>query len=286
MSAPVRLPAVAGAFYPEDGAALTREIERCFMDPRGPGELPARHRDPERYIRAAIVPHAGYVYSGPIAALAYHAIARERPPESVLFLGVNHHGRGPAAALSESIWNTPLGPVPPEPTLLSALDRPPLVRDESAHAREHSIEVQLPFLLYVLPHPRCVAISVSFASLDSLELVAGAIRQAIRGRDVLLMASTDFSHYVPEFQARQLDELALKAIETRSARSLYDTVVKHDISMCGIAPTTVALAVLEGEDLKVKRLRWGHSGEVETMARVVGYASLLFESETPLPRSG
>jgi MEMO1 family protein len=284
MTETARPPAVAGQFYPADGAALAREVERCFLDPRGPGRLPSRRREAGRRIVAAIVPHAGYQYSGAVAAHAYARIAAERAPESVLVLGVDHHGMSHGAALSARPWETPIGPTAIDPALLRALEHEPVAVDERAHALEHSIEVQLPFLEYVLPHPRFVPLEVAFASFESLTRVADVVRSAIAGRDVLLIASTDFSHYVPPKTAERLDRLAIDAILSGDARRLYDTVVEHEISMCGVAPTTVLLAALAGRNLRRELLRWGHSGEVASMREVVGYASIVL-SEDDTPRS-
>jgi MEMO1 family protein len=273
-----RPPAVAGQFYEGDGAALARQLESCFTDARGPGTLPTRQRSPERKVRAAVVPHAGYVYSGAIAAHAYRLIAADRPPESVLVLGVDHHGASRGASLSARPWLTPLGPTPVDRELVAALRKPPVDVDEEAHAREHSIEVQLPFLEYVLPHPRFVPLEVGFGPYSFLEEVANVVRSAIEDRDVLLIASTDFSHYVAPAVADRLDHMAIEPILASDARGLYDTVTRNDISMCGVAPTTVLLAALTGSNLRPRLLRWGHSGEVEKMREVVGYASIVFES--------
>jgi AmmeMemoRadiSam system protein B len=278
MDSRTRPPAVAGQFYAATGAALAHQVESCFLSDRGPGALPTRHRAPDRRIRAAIVPHAGYEFSGPIAALAYSAIAGERPPESVLILGVDHHGAGSGPSLSALPWMTPLGPTPIDAPLRTALTRPPLEVVESAHALEHSIEVQLPLLEYVLPHPRFVPLQIPFDSLAELARVGRVVAEAIRGRDTLILASTDFSHYLPARVAERLDRVAIDAILTRDARLLYETVAAHDISMCGIAPTTVLLQALAEESLRPRLLRWGHSGEATPMRDVVGYASLLFES--------
>jgi hypothetical protein len=162
--------------------------------------------------------------------------------------------------------------------LVRALAKPPLEVDEEAHRQEHSIEVQLPFLEYVVPRPKFVALQVRFGSFDSLLKIARVVRAATSGRDVLLLASTDFSHYVPARTAERLDRLAIEAILARDPRLLYDTVAENDISMCGIAPTTVLLAVLADEPLSVRLLRWGHSGEAQPMREVVGYASIALES--------
>jgi MEMO1 family protein len=278
-----RTPAVAGQFYEADGAALARQIESCFRDPRGPGDLPARHRLPPRSLRAAVVPHAGYAFSGAIAARVYALVATQPPPETVLILGVDHYGLGNGPALSDRNWETPLGPTAVDHELVRALAHRPIAVDEDAQGREHSIEVQLPFLEYSLPHPRFVALQVPFAPYDELVRTALVVRAAIAERDVLLLASTDFSHYVPPATAERLDRLAIDGILARDPRSLYDTVEEHDISMCGIAPTTVLLAALADEPLECRLLRWGHSGEVQPMREVVGYASLALETEPSDP---
>jgi AmmeMemoRadiSam system protein B len=277
-----RAPAVAGQFYEEESVALTQQIESCFQSDRGPGRLPTRHRTADRHIRALVVPHAGYAYSGPIAALAYAAVAAERPPRSVLILGVDHHGSGVPAAVSDVDWMTPLGPAEVDHDLVRALARGPIEVDEASHAPEHSLEVQVPFLQYVLPRPRFAGLMVRYGPLSFLKEVAEVVRSALAGRDLLLIASTDFSHYVTPEQARTLDDLAIQEILRRDAARLYRTVEEHDISMCGIAPTTVLLAALADESLSCRLLRWGHSGEAEPMAQVVGYASLLLESKEPL----
>ncbi|MGD0588320.1 MAG: AmmeMemoRadiSam system protein B [Thermoplasmata archaeon] len=283
MSTSPRQPAVAGQFYEGDGAALAHQLESCFTDARGPGTLPTRQRSTGRKVRAAVVPHAGYVFSGPIAAHAYRLIAADRPPESVLVLGVDHYGASRGASLSERPWLTPLGPTPVDDGLVAALRKPPVEVDEEAHRREHSIEVQLPFLEYVLPHPRFVPLEIGFGPYSFLEEVANVVRAATQDRDVLLIASTDFSHYVAPATAKRLDHMAIAPILAGDPRGLYDTVTRNDISMCGIAPTTVLLAALAGSGLKPRLLRWGHSGEVEKMRDVVGYASIVFESADERP---
>ncbi|MCI4353414.1 MAG: AmmeMemoRadiSam system protein B [Thermoplasmata archaeon] len=278
-----RHPAVAGQFYPSDGAALTQVIEQTFLDRRGPGHLPVRHRSVDRRIRAAVVPHAGYVYSGAIAAHAFAAIAAERAPSTVLLLGVNHAARGAPAALSGRDWLTPLGRVPVDRDLVRALDHRPIEVDETAHAREHSIEVELPYLQYVVPFPRFAALTISMGPVGFLADVAAVVRQATLGRDVLLIASTDFSHYISAAEAQRKDRLALEPLLKRDPHGLYSTVVEQEISMCGIAPTTVLLFATQDEPLDARLLRWGHSGEAESMNEVVGYASALLESRVPLP---
>jgi MEMO1 family protein len=271
----LRPPAVAGQFYEADGRRLAHQIESCFTDPRGPGRLPPHQRSRPRRIRAAIVPHAAYPYSGPIAAHAYEAIAAEEPPTTVLILGVDHHG-GPVRAATSSVdWLTPLGPVEIDNDVVGQLARPPIEINESVQALEHSIEVQLPFLQYVLPHPRFVPLMVRYGSYETLHQIALVVRSVVAARpDILVMASTDFSHYVPPSEADRLDHLAISEILRTDPKGLYSTVARHDISMCGIAPTTVLLDALENESLLPNLLRWGHSGEATPMPDVVGYAAI------------
>ncbi len=278
-----RRPAVAGQFYAGDGAELARQVEACFTDPRGPGDLPAPHRAATRAVRAAVVPHAGYPYSGAIAAHAYARIAADRPPESVLVLGVDHHGVSRGASLSDRAWLTPLGPTAVDHEFVRALAHSPIEVDEAAHALEHSIEVQLPFLEYVLPKPKFVALEVGFGPYEFLEEVAAVVRDALRDRDVLVLASTDFSHYVPVRTADRLDHLAIAQVLARDARGLYETVRRNDISMCGIAPTTVMLAATRDWPVSARLLRWGHSGEVSDTREVVGYAALTLEADGVVP---
>ena len=278
-----RPPAVAGQFYPSDGRELARQIEACFTDPRGPGKLPPHRRSSRRKVVAAVVPHAGYIYSGAIAAHVYARVAAERPPRSVLVLGVDHHGAGRGAALSSRAWLTPLGPTAIDAELVRALTRGPVEVDEAAQAREHSIEVQLPFLEYVLPKPKFVPLQVRFGPYRFLQQVAEVVREATADGDVLLLASTDFSHYVPAEEARRYDRMAIDAILARDPARLYDVVERERISMCGIAPTTVLLSALAGRPLVPTLLRWGHSGEVEPMTEVVGYAALVLEEPDPAP---
>lgn len=271
-----RPPAVAGSFYPRTRENLLSAIEGAFLDPRGPGSLPDRRaKRKERTLLAGVVPHAGYMYSGAIAAHFYRKVADMRPPETVLVLGVNHHGLGGLFSLSDENWETPLGVVPTDRELLKALNRPPLDVDGPAHRREHSIEVELPFLQYLWGEKlRIVALQVTFTERSLLEEVGALIRETIRGKDVLLLASSDLSHYLPPSEARHWDGIAIESLLSLAPEKLYDTVVRNDISMCGIAPVTVLLAALRGSGGHAQLLQQGTSGDVEPMDTVVGYASV------------
>lgn len=276
----VRPPAVAGSFYPQDPASLRSAIENSFLGKRGPGTVPRAggHTGMDRRVIAGVVPHAGYVYSGPVAAHFYGRVSKERPPKTILLLGVNHHGVGGLFSLSDEDWRTPLGTVPTDRELLAALARPPLTIDGPAHHLEHSIEVEIPFLQYLWPESlSIVALQVSFSELSLLKEVGRIVAEAVASKDVLLIASTDFSHYLPPEEAHTLDGKAHDALLTLSPDRLYRTVVTQNISMCGIAPTTVLLAALEDSHVNARLLARGTSGDAEPMETVVGYASFSLE---------
>lgn len=280
-----RTPVVAGTFYPRDPSALRAQLDACFLDPRGPGRLPGSAPRTAPSVRAAVVPHAGYMYSGPLAARAYAEIADDPPPSTVLVLGADHHGGG-GAALSDIPWSTPLGNVEVDHRGVERLARPPVRVNEPAHDREHSIEVQLPFLQRILPLPRVIALQIEFGPFEYLREIGRIVREGIRGQDVVLLASSDFSHYVPADEAERIDRRAIAPILARDARRLFEVVVGERISMCGIAPTTVMLVALEDEPLEAELLRWGHSGEAAPMEEVVGYATIVLRTVGASPGGG
>jgi MEMO1 family protein len=278
----VRRPAVAGAFYPAQASSLQAQIAECFEGARGPGEVPRGPTDPRkpRRILAGVAPHAGYVFSGPVAAHLFARLARERPPATILILGVNHHGLGSRFAISDEAWSTPLGEVAPDLELVRALARGPVDLDPGAHRREHSIEVEVPWLQSIYPEGsfRLVALQVTFAPFVQLEELGRHIRRTIAGRDVLLLASSDLSHYLPRAEGRRADDRALDPLVRMDPEGLYRRVVSEDISMCGIAPTTALLCALAGTPAKAELVARGDSADAEPMNEVVGYASVLISS--------
>lgn len=277
-----RVPAVAGTFYAREARALKAQVAECFEPPRGPGPLgPVDGKRGPRRLVAAMVPHAGLIYSGPIAAHLYRELADQAVPPTVLILGVNHHGLGSPLALSEETWRTPLGEVESDLDLVRALEGGPIVRDSAAHRHEHSIEVQLPFLQTIYPAGsfKLVALQVSFLPLGELREAGRRVAKALKGRDVLALSSSDLSHYLPLAETRHLDRLALDALGTLDPQTLCDTVVERDISMCGIAPTTVLLEAVAGRRLRAQIVAVGTSADAEPMDRVVGYASVAFRAQ-------
>jgi len=261
-----RTAAVAGAFYPDNPAALRRLIG-SLVNPTAKA-FPAR---------AVIAPHAGYVYSGAVAGAVYSSVIL---PEQVVILAPAHRPQKPVFAVcTEGAWETPLGTVAVASDLAEMiLSRcPAMVSAPEAHANEHSLEVQIPFLQYFRKSLSLVPINVSSrASYDQLsgagEAIAGAIRDL--GREVLVIASTDMSHYLPAARAKALDQMAIDRILALDPRGLVETVFDREISMCGVLPTAAAIvAAVSLGATRAELIAYATSGDVTGDDReVVGYA--------------
>src|SRR5437867_6930571 len=189
----MRYPAVAGAFYERSKEGLLRQIRECYTHPLGPGRVPSV-RAGERRILGLVVPHAGYVYSGPVAAHAYAALAADGWPSSFVILGPNHHGAGAPLAVTNHDWQTPLGIARVDSDVYAGLAKPPLEDDIRSHRDEHSIEVQLPFLQQLHESVRFVPICMAFQEYELASEVGRLVADAVSGADVTLIASSDFTH--------------------------------------------------------------------------------------------
>jgi AmmeMemoRadiSam system protein B len=264
-----RFPAVAGRFYPESPAKLKTQLEEYLKD------SPSEKLQPI----AVFAPHAGYIYSGKIAGDIYKQIV---PPQSAFVLCPNHSGKGPRISVwGRGQWETPLGSVPVDEELanqfiLSARGEARL--DREAHLLEHAIEVQVPFLLAINPNIRIVPITLGPLRMDSVDVVAQALAETLKkipDKKILIVASTDMSHFLSGDQAKACDEPALKAIERMDAAGLYQTVVEKDISMCGFIPTTAAMLAAKALGAKESKLvSYGNSGDASgDYRRVVAYAA-------------
>ena len=264
----VRRPAVAGYFYPKKADEL-RSMIKGLVDLRAKKEK----------ARAVVSPHAGIIYSGPVAGAVYSSVIL---PERFVILGPSHRGqRSVFGIMNKGSWQTPLGEVPLDSELAESMLRlSPLIKvEERAHAEEHSLEVQLPFLQFLRPEfsivPVCVSPAADYPALEELgRALAGAIRES--GQDVLVVASTDMSHYVSQETAKKKDALAIERIVALDARGLYEVVHEKDISMCGFQPTTAAvLAAKELGAVRADLVRYMTSGEASgDFDQVVGYAGL------------
>jgi AmmeMemoRadiSam system protein B len=264
----LRRPAVANQFYPGSPAELEKMIASLLPEPTI-NKKPAL---------AVMSPHAGYVYSGDLAAqtLGYVQI-----PETVIILGPNHHGRGALVAVSLCSWDMPNGIVPIDTStaeqLISASVH--IVADESAHLNEHSLEVQVPFLQALQPKLSLVPICVSHISYQVCTEVAQALSTLIGNseKSLLILASTDMSHFESRSSASRKDNIALQRITSFDPEGLYRVVLKEQISMCGFIPVTIAL--LAAQNLGGRRaeiIGYSDSGVISgDTDRVVGYAGVV-----------
>jgi AmmeMemoRadiSam system protein B len=277
----VRPAAVAGSFYPAEAGELKELLEECFVSsPLGPGE--ARIASPS--LVGGMVPHAGYAYSGPCAAHLYASL--DKNIRQVILLGVNHRGRGTNAALSPAeFWQTPLGRVPIDRELGRQLKARIdfLSEDDRPHREEHSIEVELPFLQSVLGEFAFVPLSLSYLTLEECRRLGEAIARLYEaktgaGEKILLLASSDLSHYLSPKETLRLDRMALEKILALDPAGLLETVEENNISMCGVIPTAVLLFAANALGAKQARLlKHCHSGDTASMREVVGYASVAVE---------
>jgi len=268
----IRQPAVAGVFYPADPASLGDMVER--LSPQ------TAHRHD---LLACIAPHAGYVYSGGVAGRIYGHL---RVPRRVVLLGPNHTGHGTAIAVApEDSWHTPLGALPLDrelrTTLLAAFPR--AREDASAHLREHSLEVHLPFLQVARPDVTVLPICLAHLDLPTCEALGQALATVIRdcAEPVGIVASSDMTHYEPDADARSRDRLAIQAALTLEPGTLYGTVHGHRITMCGVIPATVALAAALTLGATAAHLvDYATSGDVSgDRTAVVGYAGICIHRE-------
>ncbi|MEI6207977.1 MAG: AmmeMemoRadiSam system protein B [Desulfuromonadales bacterium] len=263
-----RQPAVAGQFYPGGERQLRAELSHLIPENASPIK-----------VKGIIAPHAGYVYSGAIAGKVYSHIVI---PATVLIIGPNHHGDGAAAALyPDGEWLTPLGPLAINPHLNDLLLRhvPFVESDACAHRHEHSLEVQAPFLQYLRPDVSISALCLGQGDFSALQRIASGVAAAIReyGEDVLIVASSDMTHYESADAARLKDEAALEHVLALDARGLLDTCRSRRITMCGVMPSVVMLeAALQSGAFKAELIAYGNSGDVTGDNRqVVGYAAVV-----------
>ena len=270
----MRIPAVAGQFYAGDRKDLVRQIEECFRSPLGPQKVPEVRAGP-RKIMGGVTPHAGFVFSGPVAAHLFASIAEDGLPETFVIIGPNHTGGGSGIALTTEDFETPLGVARVDLDLAQALRKDLIDVDPQAHHYEHSIEVQLPFLQYLSDDFKFVPISMAFQDIDAATSVGETIRDAVKGRDAAVLATSDMSHYVTAETAHSKDRMALDTIERMDAKALYDVVLSENISMCGYGPVMAMITACSGGTARV--LKYATSGDVRPMNDVVGYASVIVE---------
>jgi AmmeMemoRadiSam system protein B len=269
----MRYAVVADSFYAGDERALRRQVEDCFRHPVGPGTIPELNVNGERKLKGCVSPHAGFMYSGPVAAHNFAALASDGFPETFIVIGPNHHGTGSMVAVTTQDFEMPMGVMRVDKELAAAIRRGLIDDDIMAHRYEHSIEVQLPFIQYFKPDTKFVPICMLMQDYKTAVEVGRTIGEAIDGKDVVVIASTDFSHYIPAQKAKEKDSLAIKEILDRNPKGLEEVVRKNRISMCGYGPVMAMLEAVKGSEAKL--MKYATSGDVTPMPEVVGYASII-----------
>ncbi len=265
----MRQPAVADRFYPGSPAALSRTI--ADLSPTG-------KNTPKTKALAVVAPHAGYVYSG---ALAAETFAGVEIPETVIILGPNHQGRGAPVSLSTETWDMPFGPVPPDLEFAERVTAASshIKIDETAHQFEHSLEVQVPFLQLHQKNLHLVPLVLSHLAYPLCEEIAAALARTIKesNKDILLVASSDMSHYEPRRISEKKDRSALTCIEQLDPLALYRTVHDNRISMCGVIPVVIAILAAKACGAEQATLV-GYTDSGYTSGdtdQVVGYAGVI-----------
>jgi len=280
--AKVRLPCQSGAFYERTALQLRKQIEKCFLNRLGPGRLPETAKTGLQHVLGLVCPHAGYMFSGPVAAHAYDRLASDGKPDTVVILGPNHTGYGSAlAVMNEGSWRTPLGDVEIDSETANSIVKESHIVDidESAHIHEHSIEVQLPFLQFLYGSKfKLVPICFLMQDLYSAREVGEAVGRVLAGKNSAVIASSDMTHYESQQRASTHDGLALRAVEAMDEAKLFSAVETHGISACGVGPIAAAIqAVKTMGGKEAKLLCYKTSGDVVgDYSSVVGYAAVCF----------
>jgi MEMO1 family protein len=250
-------------FYPGTERELRRQIAQLAP------------KQPRAKVRACgvVVPHAGYVYSGGVAADVYASI---EGAQTFVLLGPNHYAAGSAVAVSEEGWSTPLGTVEPDLELIKRLDGI-IDRDEAAHRQEHSIEVQVPLLQYFFKDFKIVPIALGMQDYDTVKEVAAELIRALDGysRSTVIVASSDFTHYEDVDVAKKKDATLIGDIERLDVPALYDDIYRLNATCCGYGPIAAAIMTCVARGAKKGELiRYATSGDVTGDRQVVGYAGL------------
>jgi AmmeMemoRadiSam system protein B len=257
----MRTCAVAGMFYPRDPSHLEQLLEKFFS---GTGSDEAS--------LGIVSPHAGYIYSGEVAARAFSTIASDFSGTFVV-IGPSH--RGYINCVSKVPWETPLGVVDTDAELVESLD---METDEFSHRDEHSLEVQMPFIKYRFPRARIAPVMMGQQDYPSAIRLAEKIVAAIKHtrRDVRIVASSDFSHYVPEQKAKSDDLYAIEPLLTLDTKEFYRRIEERRVTACGFGPITAMVTACEKLGAKkAQLLRYATSGDVTGDRReVVGYAAI------------
>lgn len=267
---------VNGKFYAEFPDNLKSQINECYIHPQGPGIKPDPVVDFSTFSQGLIVPHAGYMYSGPIAAWGYKKLSDNGRTKNVIVVCPNHTGYGrPLSVLPDGYWETPFGKVKVNEELSSkivSLSHGSIESDTGAHTFEHAIEVQLPFLQESWGEEfSIVPISMGDQSPEAVKILSNSIIEATKEMEpVTIIASSDLNHYASHNTTMEKDNLLIDAITRRELDGIFEIARKNKISACGIGPICTVLSIFKDFEL----LKHASSGDISgDLIHTVGYMS-------------
>jgi AmmeMemoRadiSam system protein B len=298
----IREPAFAGQFYEANPQRLRAQIEICFKGKLGPKSIPGKQKGS---VIAAIIPHAGYTYSGQAAAHAYKAIAESEKPDTVIIICPSHTGMGPSVSVyPEGTWKTPLGEVSVDSEFVKVMlgHSKRASADEIAHRSEHAVEVHLPFLQYIFKDFKIVPICMKGIKVleESNDLVSAILNAAYElRRKVLVIASSDFTHYGESYmytpykatqlkKVEALDKKAISCIEKFKEVDFLKHIVQNNATICGYAPITAAIIFARSMKSKSARLlKYYTSADITNdKNNFVAYASIVFDKNEDKSKKG
>jgi len=275
-----RSPAVAGMFYPSNPGELRTALDQSFRNQKfGPGMPPPTMT--ERKIYGMVTPHAGYMYSGAVAANGYYQISAHDFSNAVI-VGPNHYGIGAGVAtMKDGVWETPLGQVEVNGSWAQGMAKRSGVVDfdDMAHSRDHCLEVQLPFLQYIRDQFTIVPVILMMQDIDTAFDLGKAIADTVaESDDTVLIASSDLTHYEPNESAHKKDNELIGAMLELDVPKFYSVLERMDVSACGYgAIASIMVAAKSLGATKGELLKYATSGDVTgDTGAVVGYSSVVF----------
>ena len=275
----IRTPAVSGTFYPENEKKLKNLIHDCFMHPIGPGKTSPTDSDEKIY--GVICPHAGFVYSGPVACHSFYSLSASSSKLAII-VGPNHYGIGQnVASMVDASWKTPLGLVEVDSdSVLELREHLDILEiDSFSHSKEHSIEVQIPILQEVFSDEmKILPISLINQEQKTATLVGSAIAKIAQEKDALLIGSSDFTHYEENEFAHRQDLALIDPILKLDVDEFYKILYERKVTACGFgAIASIMTACKELGATQGKLLKYATSGDISgDKSSVVGYASIIF----------
>ncbi len=280
----IRETAVKGMFYPAKKEALEKQLTDFFNNAKQGGKKSPAKQFPKAFFSkekkgfAIIAPHAGYQYSGQTAAIAFSELQKA---ETIILLGPNHTGLGNQIAISEAdYWETPLGKIEVDSELRKKLlQKLKIEADDLAHLQEHSIEVQLPFVKFLFPEAKILPICIMENRLEELKKLGNALAEICSEKKASIVASSDFSHFLPLENAMKKDLGAIEFIKKIDVEGFYQNTMEKRLSICGFGPITATMQYCRQKNIKKACLLKYDSSATETKdtSSVVGYAAIKFE---------